>query len=142
MFLLAAFAAGLLLTGVARAQTPLPTPPQPAAQPEPPKPNNYSDSSAWLCRPGRTAAEKDACQIDLSTTVVAADGSLTREAFKPDPNAPVDCFYVYPTVSTDQSPNSDMNVDPAEMNVIKQQAARFNAVCKVYAPMYRQITLM
>jgi hypothetical protein len=25
--------------------------------------------------------------------------------------------------------------------VIKQQAARFNAVCKVYAPMYRQITL-
>jgi len=142
MFLLAAFAAVLLLTGVARAQTPLPTPPQPAAPPEPPKPNNYSDSSAWLCRPGRTAADKDACQIDLSTTVVAADGSLTREAFKPNPNAPIDCFYVYPTISTDQAPNSDMNVDPAEMNVIKQQAARFNAVCKVYAPMYRQITLM
>jgi hypothetical protein len=143
MFLLAAFAAVLLLTGVAHAQTPLPTPPQPAAQPaEPPKPNNYSDSSTWLCRPGRTSAEKDACQIDLSTTVVAADGSLTREAFQPNPNAPIDCFYVYPTISTDQAPNSDMNVDPAEMNVIKQQAARFNAVCKVYAPMYRQITLM
>jgi hypothetical protein len=143
MFLLAAFAAVLLPTGVADAQTPLPTPPQPAAQPaEPPKPNNYSDSSAWLCRPGRTPADKDACQIDLSTTVVAADGSLTREAFKPNPNAPIDCFYVYPTISTDQAPNSDMIVDPAEMNVIKQQAARFNAVCKVYAPMYRQITLM
>ena len=142
MFLLAAFAAVLLLTGVAHAQTPLPTPPQPAAQPEPPKPNNYSDSNAWLCRPGRTAADKDACQIDLSTTVVAADGSLTREAFKPNPDAPIDCFYVYPTISTDQAPNSDMNIDPAEMNVIKQQAARFNAVCKVYAPMYRQITLM
>jgi Protein of unknown function (DUF3089) len=142
VLLLAALSAVSLPT-VARAQTP-PAAPQAAAQPaEPPKPNNYADAKSWLCRPGRTAtADRDACDIDMSTTVVAADGTLTRELFKPNANAPVDCFYVYPTISTDQAPNSDMNVDPAEMNVIKQQAARFTSVCKVYAPMYRQISLV
>jgi len=60
--------------------------------------NDYSDDKAWLCRPGRKG---DACDIDLTTTVVAADGTTTREAFAPDPKAPIDCFYVYPTISTD-----------------------------------------
>jgi hypothetical protein len=59
----------------------------------------------------------------------------------PDPSAPIDCFYVYPTVSTDATPNSDMNPDPAEMNVIRQQFARFASKCRPYAPMYRQVTL-
>jgi len=53
----------------------------------------------------------------------------------------VDCFYVYPTVSTDPTPNSDIIADPAEMNVIRQQFARFGSKCRTYAPMYRQITL-
>ena len=85
------------------------------------KPNDYSDSNDWLCRPGR----HDACDVDLSTTIVAAKGTLTREAWKSDPNAAIDCFYVYPTVSTDPMQNSDMNPDPAELNVIRQQFARF-----------------
>src|SRR5262249_52758212 len=33
------------------------------------------------------------------------------------------------------------NPDPAEVNVVRQQAARFGSVCKVYAPIYRQVTL-
>jgi Protein of unknown function (DUF3089) len=119
---------------VAAAQTPAAQ--QPAAA-EPPAKNNYADEKAWLCRPGR----QDACAVDLSTTVVAADGTLTREAWTADPNAPIDCFYVYPTVSTDQTPNSDMNADPAEHNVIRQQFARFAAKCRPYAPLYRQVTL-
>ncbi len=40
------------------------------------KPNDYSDDTSWLCRPGRKG---DACDVDLTTTVVAADGTLTRE---------------------------------------------------------------
>ena len=99
--------------------------------------NDYSDGQAWLCRPGRT----DACTIDLTTTIVAADGTLTREEFKADPNAPIDCFYVYPTVSSDPSGNSDMNIDPAERGVVRAQFARFGAVCRPFAPMYRQVTL-
>ena len=112
---------------------------QPPAAAEAPKPNDYSDPKTWLCRPGRKG---DACDVDETTTVVAASGTLTRETWSADPNAPIDCFYVYPTVSTDQTPNSDMNPDPAELNVVRQQFARFASKCRPYAPMYRQLTLM
>jgi hypothetical protein len=101
------------------------------------QPNDYSDAKSWLCRPG----QHDACDIDLTTTVVSANGSLNRETWTEDPNAPIDCFYVYPTVSTDPTPNSDMVADEAERNVIRQQFARFASKCRPYAPMYRQITL-
>jgi hypothetical protein len=100
-------------------------------------PNNYSKNESWLCRPGR----QDACNIDMTTTVISADGKLIQEKWSADPNAPIDCFYVYPTVSTDPTPNSDMTADPAELNVIKQQFARFASKCRPYAPMYRQVTL-
>ena len=101
-------------------------------------PVDYSLDASWLCRPGR----QDACAVDLRTTIVKADGTLTREEWKGDPNAPIDCFYAYPTVSTDQTPFSDMTADPAELNVIRQQFARFGSVCRLYAPLYRQVTLV
>ena len=112
--------------------------PQPLPQErEPRRRTIYSKDASWLCRPGRHAA----CDIDLAATVVAADGTLKREPFRAAVNAPIDCFYVYPTISTDPGANSDMTPDPAELNVIAQQFARFSQVCKVYAPVYRQITL-
>ena len=110
---------------------------QPAAA-EAPKPNDYRDDKSWLCRPGRKG---DACDIDLTTTVVAADGTLTRETFTADAKAPIDCFYAYPTISTDPTDNSDMTADPAELNVVAQQFARFASKCRTYAPLYRQLTL-
>src|SRR5580700_7903054 len=123
----AAVAVGLCLTGTASAQ----------------QPNDYSDVRSWLCRPGRPAGSlnKDACDVDQTTTVVAANGTFTRETWAAVPNAPIDCFYVYPTVSTDPTPNSDMTPDPAELNVIRQQFARMGSRCRLYAPMYRQVTL-
>src|SRR5262245_61347087 len=105
-----------------------------------PKPNDYGASASWLCRPD-LPADKSACAIDHTTTVVAANGTLARETWTADPNAPIDCFYVYPTISTDQTDNSDMKADPAEINVVRQQAARFGSVCRVFAPLYRQVTL-
>jgi hypothetical protein len=102
-----------------------------------PERNSYGDSATWLCRPGK----HDACDVDLTTTIVAADGRLTRETWTADQNAPIDCFYVYPTVSTDPTPNSDMIADAAETNVIHQQFARFASTCRPYAPLYRQVTL-
>jgi hypothetical protein len=102
-----------------------------------PAPNDYSNPKTWLCRPG----QHDACDVDLTTTVVSASGKLSRETWAADAKAPIDCFYVYPTVSTDPTPYSDMNPDPAEMNVIRQQFARFASKCRPYAPMYRQVTL-
>jgi polyvinyl alcohol dehydrogenase (cytochrome) len=110
---------------------------QSAATSAAPGANDYADGKSWLCRPGR----QDACAVDLATTIVAADGTLTREAWTADPNAPIDCFYVYPTVSTDTTPHSDMNADPAELSVVRSQFARFASKCRPYAPLYRQVTL-
>ncbi|PXA82479.1 lysophospholipase [Caulobacter sp. D4A] len=124
----AALAVSMSLASAACAQ-PAPAGPQPK--------NDYTQDAAWLCRPGR----QDACAQDQTTTVVAADGSTKVEPFKADPKAPIDCFYVYPTVSTDPGGNSDMTIDPAETTVAEQQAARFGQACRVFAPMYRQVTL-
>ena len=51
-----------------------------------------------------------------------------------------DCFYVYPTVSTESGTNSDLTVQPAETAAAFAQASRFSQVCNVWAPMYRQAT--
>src|SRR5919201_6199332 len=93
--------------------------------------NDYSYAKTWLCRPSRS----DACVVDLTTTVVAANGTLTREEFKANPNAPIDCFYVYPTVSLDKGGNSDMDPGPEENSVVRVQLARFASQCKLYAPL-------
>lgn len=99
--------------------------------------NDYGDPKTWLCRAGR----QDACTVDLTTTIVAADGKLTREEWKANPNAPIDCFYVYPTVSRDPGGNSDMIAGPEEKGVVRSQLARFGSQCRIYAPLYRQATL-
>ena len=124
--------AGLCAVESAHAQTPN----QPSPAPQATK-NDYSDGKTWLCRPGR----QDACAVDLTTTVVAADGKLTVEKWSSNPKAAIDCFYVYPTVSNDQTPNSDMNAGPEELSVIRAQFARFGSECRVFAPLYRQVTL-
>ncbi len=56
---------------------------------------------------------------------------------------PIDCFYVYPTVSADQGANSDMTVGPddSEVQTVAAQAAQYARSCRVFAPIYRQVTL-
>jgi len=100
---------------------------------------DYSKDDTWLCR--AEAGNLGACDVDLTTTIVATDGKLTTEKWSANKVADVDCFYVYPTVSLDKTPNSDMTAGPEEYSVIKQQFARFGSVCKTYAPLYRQVTL-
>jgi hypothetical protein len=99
---------------------------------------DYANADHWLCLPGRAG---DPCAESLDATSVAADGSTETEAHVADPDAPVDCFYVYPTISGDPTVNSDLVPGPEETNVVKQQAARLTSVCRLYAPMYRQVTL-
>jgi hypothetical protein len=82
--------------------------------------NDYSKPETWLCRPGG----QDACAVDLSTTVVAADGRMTREAFTPNPSPSIDCFYVYPTVSLDPGGNSDMTPGAEERNCTSSTSTR------------------
>lgn len=98
---------------------------------------DYGQDETWLCRPGR----QDACAVDLTATIVGADGSYRREPFGADPKAAVDCFYVYPTASADPTPNSDMIAGPEEKATVARQLARFASVCRIFAPIYRQITI-
>ena len=80
-FFVGAALLGAMTHGAAAlAQSPASSSPQTADAP-PPTPIDYSDSKTWLCRPGR----HDACAVDLTTTVVAADGTLTRETWTADP---------------------------------------------------------
>jgi hypothetical protein len=97
------------------------------------------DKTVWLCKPGLA---DNPCNPGFATTTVAPDGAigpvddLMRER-KPK----TDCFYVYPTVSDDPTPNSDLSIDPEERSVALYQAARYSLHCRVFAPMYRQVTL-
>ena len=92
----------------------------------------------WLCRPGES---DDPCASDLTTTVVEPDGATHVERLSPSARAPVDCFYVYPTVSGQPTVNASLAIDLRLQEVAVAQAARFSQVCRVYAPVYRQITL-
>ncbi len=98
---------------------------------------DYSDPAAWLCLPGR----QDACATDLSATVIEADGSMRIEEWSAHPNPPVDCFYVYPTVSQEATRNSGIVPTQAEISAAARQFARFGSRCRLFAPMYRQMTL-
>ncbi len=100
--------------------------------------NDYADPTTWLCRPD---VDDDACAQNLDTTVISSDGSIEVERFAADPDAAIDCFYVYPTVSTDPTPNADMNAGQEELSVIQAQFARFGSQCRTFAPLYRQVTL-
>jgi Protein of unknown function (DUF3089) len=99
----------------------------------------YGGTQNWLCRPD-IEGESNVCQRDLSTTSVFADGTTQLEESPTTDNQPVDCFYVYPTASGDASDNSDLIADD-EIFITYIQAARYRSVCRMFAPLYRQITV-
>lgn len=102
------------------------------------KSNDYAAPSSWLCWPGRP----DACSGPLTSTIVSPeDGTLTQRTYAPDAAAPIDCFYVYPTVSLESTANADMALGPEEQHVAMEQFARFGARCRTFAPLYRQMTV-
>jgi Protein of unknown function (DUF3089) len=96
-------------------------------------------ATVWLCRPGAGA---DPCATSRAATVIAADGTHAAPRVLPaTERSRFDCFYVYPTVSSESSVNADLHIQPAEVAVAQAQASRFSQVCRVWAPMYRQETL-
>jgi hypothetical protein len=100
---------------------------------------NYAGDTHWLCKPGLA---DDPCTRDLDATVVDADGSTAVQRHTAAEDPPVDCFYVYPTISADPGVNSDF--EPAEGQEIAtayNQVARLNSTCRIFAPVYRQVTL-
>jgi len=104
---------------------------------EAPVENDYALDTSWLCRPGRA----DACSTPLVLATSQPDGKILQRESRPAADAPVDCFYVYPTVSRQASSNADMTIDPEEVAAVRAQFALFGSQCRLYAPLYRQVTL-
>ncbi len=102
----------------------------------PPQAPDYREDSAWLCRPGRA----DVCATPTTATVLAADGAKRTITYTPDPAVPIDCFYVYPTVSHASGDNAPIAATDDERGAGRQQLARFSTVCRPFAPLYRQVT--
>jgi Protein of unknown function (DUF3089) len=94
--------------------------------------------TTWLCRPGLA---DNPCTTDLASTAIARNGAMHAEPASPASNPKVDCFYVYPTVSDESAINADLAIGLQQAEVAIAQASRFSQVCRVYAPVYRQITL-
>ena len=95
--------------------------------------------TVWLCKPG---LKDNPCTPSLRTTVLSPDEKKLATLNVKRPTRPkYDCFYVYPTVSNQPGVQATKSIDPELRSIALYQAARYSRDCRVYAPVYRQITL-
>ncbi|HEY1597614.1 MAG TPA: alpha/beta fold hydrolase [Thermoleophilaceae bacterium] len=98
-----------------------------------------SAKTHWLCKPGTNASF---CAPPLTTTNVSPTGDiLGTQTIKRDKNPKYDCFYVYPTVSDQTTQTATFAIDPEEKSIVLYQASRYTQHCRLFAPVYRQLTL-
>jgi len=100
--------------------------------------SSASAETTWLCRPGLAS---NPCLSSEEATVELDGGGTFVEHGKPAKKPPIDCFYVYPTVSSQFTINANEEIAPEETAIAESQASRFSQVCKVYAPIYPQLTI-
>ena len=94
--------------------------------------------TVWLCKPGMRA---NPCKPGLDTTRFSPTGQRLG-IDRIDRRRPrVDCFYVYPTVSDQPTLQASRRIDPELRSIALYQAARYSRDCRVYAPVYRQVTI-
>ena len=91
----------------------------------------------WLCHPDQKA---NPCTRSLNFTAVNGNLALKGYGVGVRRAQPVDCFYVYPSVSTENRGNSDLKPGIEETDTAWLQASWFSPFCRVFAPMYRQVT--
>lgn len=97
------------------------------------------EKTVWLCKPGLA---DNPCKPGLDTTVYSpAQEQLRVERVRRERRPEFDCFYVYPTVSDQDTQNADLSKDPEVRSIALYQAARYSEHCRVFAPVYRQVTL-
>ena len=102
----------------------------------------YADKDLWLCRPD---IENDHCDVaDLSMTEIQSDGTMVLlDEVAPNPEAEVDCFYVYHTVDYSPEPGNTENLVPPPEEVVAtvfRNGAHYRGLCRMFAPLYRQMT--
>jgi hypothetical protein len=94
--------------------------------------------TTWLCKPG---ADDNPCEGKLDIARYTPDGQLLGGDDPKPTRRRIDCFYVYPTVSGQQTPAANRRIDPELRSIARWQAARHSRTCRVFAPVYRQVTL-
>ena len=98
-----------------------------------------SAKTHWLCKPGTNASF---CTPPLTTTTLSPTGDvLGTSTPKRDKDPKYDCFYVYPTVSDQKAQTANFDIDPEINSIVLYQAARYTQHCRLFAPVYRQLTL-
>jgi hypothetical protein len=98
-----------------------------------------SAKTVWLCKPGKA---DDACKVSLNTTRFSPSAKrLGVDRIKRPKHPKFDCFYVYPTVSDQKTATANFDIDPELRSIALYQAARYTSDCRVYAPVYRQVTI-
>jgi hypothetical protein len=104
-----------------------------------PCPLDYGGEAFWLCKPGMAGNQ---CFVNgLDATEILPDGSTVLETHDGNETEPVDCFYVYPTVDLGAAGNhTDFSDTSLELDPLLSQVARLNASCRIFAPLYRQVT--
>jgi Protein of unknown function (DUF3089) len=105
-------------------------------------PTAASAKTTWLCKPG---LKSDPCVVPpgAGTTLLSPAGAV-QAVVSPSivkGARAFDCFYVYPTVSDQKTPQANRSIDPEERSIARYQASAYGTQCRIYAPVYRQITL-
>ena len=100
---------------------------------------DYANQQNWLCLPGR----EDVCSAPLNANELLADGTFGLFDPNPTPDESVDCFYVHPTSDLSVKAGNSENFEylaPVE-ELATMQASPFRSVCRLFAPLYRQVTI-
>jgi len=106
-------------------------------------PMGYDDPALWLCHPDKEKGEDQCLAADLTATEFMPDGTTQLVEHTPAEDPAFDCFYVYPTVDIRFEVGQTENFDDItqELDPLLNQAARLTAQCRVFAPLYHQITI-
>jgi hypothetical protein len=115
----------------------------PAAAATAPAATTPTTPVVWGCRPDVTP---NPCYGSLDTTILKSTTLQPRKVLRVDhpqnaTNPKVDCFYVYPTVSSSLKPAAAQHMTNEVRSILNYQAARWSQQCRVFAPVYRQLTL-
>ncbi|WP_054811890.1 DUF3089 domain-containing protein [Nocardia arizonensis] len=94
-------------------------------------------ATTWLCHPSKT---DDPCDLPSDTTDLAT-GKVSEAVSVSEGAKAVDCFYLYPRVGDQIAADQDPVARPEVRSIASFQAARFSGLCRVFAPVYRQVTL-
>ena len=90
----------------------------------------------WLCPPTGPAT----CQHPTRITTVPLIGASRTATTAAAPSPTVDCFYLYPTISSADSYNAPLVATTTIRNYVRTATTPFSSSCRIVVPVYAQVT--